>query len=88
MPDLDLSGATILLTGGTGSFGKAFISAVTSRWDDVVIRVYSWDELKQSQMQERFSGFEQLRFFIGDVRNRGRLTRAARGADIVIHAAR
>jgi UDP-N-acetylglucosamine 4,6-dehydratase/5-epimerase len=85
-PGLNLSGATILLTGGTGSFGNAFISEVTSRWDDVVIRVYSRDELKQSQMRERW-GDRQLRYLIGDVRDRSRMSRAAQGADVLVHAA-
>jgi UDP-N-acetylglucosamine 4,6-dehydratase len=85
-PNLDLSGATILLTGGTGSFGNAFVSAITSRWDDVVIRVYSRDELKQSEMQDRWRD-RNLRFFLGDVRDRSRMSRAAQGADILIHAA-
>ncbi|MEA2718092.1 MAG: UDP-N-acetylglucosamine 4,6-dehydratase/5-epimerase [Actinomycetota bacterium] len=85
-PSVDLSGATILLTGGTGSFGNAFVSAVTSRWDDVVIRVYSRDELKQSEMQDRW-GSSNLRYFLGDVRDRSRMSRAAQGADILIHAA-
>lgn len=84
---MDLAGKTILLTGGTGSFGNAFVERVLSQYDDVVIRVFSRDELKQSEMQARYAGKEQLRFFIGDVRNRSRLTRAMRGADLVIHAA-
>jgi UDP-N-acetylglucosamine 4,6-dehydratase len=83
---LDLSGATILLTGGTGSFGNAFVSEVTSRWDDVVIRIYSRDELKQSEMQKKW-GDRNLRYFLGDVRDRSRMSRAAQGADILIHAA-
>ena len=85
---LDLSGATILLTGGTGSFGNAFIQRVTDRWADVVVRVYSRDELKQSQMQEKWAGkAANLRYFIGDVRDRSRMSRAAQGADIIVHAA-
>jgi UDP-N-acetylglucosamine 4,6-dehydratase len=88
LPDPDLAGATILLTGGTGSFGNAFVSAVTSRWDDAVIRVYSRDELKQSQMRERFGDRDrQLRYLIGDVRDRSRMSRAAQGADVIVHAA-
>jgi len=83
---MDLSGATILLTGGTGSFGNAFARRVTHDWPDAVLRVYSRDELKQSEMLSRFGG-AQLRFLIGDVRDRSRMTRAAQGADIVIHAA-
>ncbi len=84
--DADLAGATILLTGGTGSFGNAFITEVTRRWDDVVIRVYSRDELKQSQMMERY-GDRQVRYLLGDVRDRSRMSRAAQGADILVHAA-
>ena len=51
---LDLNGKTILLTGGTGSFGTAFIDRVTSSWPDAVVRVYSRDELKQSELRGRF----------------------------------
>lgn len=83
---MDLSGKTILLTGGTGSFGNAFVRRVTTEWPDSTIRIYSRDELKQSEMREKY-GDEQLRFLIGDVRNRARLKRATEGADIVIHAA-
>jgi UDP-N-acetylglucosamine 4,6-dehydratase len=83
---VDLDGATILLTGGTGSFGNAFIQRVAEQWPSAVIRVYSRDELKQSQMQARY-GDQQLRWLIGDVRDRGRMTRAAHGADLIVHAA-
>jgi UDP-N-acetylglucosamine 4,6-dehydratase len=82
----DLSGSTILLTGGTGSFGNAFVGYLLERGDDVTIRLYSRDELKQSEMRERF-GDGRLRYFIGDIRDRARLTRAAEGADIIVHAA-
>jgi len=84
---MDLSGATILLTGGTGSFGNAFIERAISSWPDTTIRIFSRDELKQSEMQTRYAGSSNLRFFVGDVRNRSRLIRAMHGADIVIHAA-
>jgi UDP-N-acetylglucosamine 4,6-dehydratase len=83
---MDLSGKTILLTGGTGSFGTAFVERVTSTWPDATIRIYSRDELKQSELAKRF-GDRQLRYFIGDIRNRARLVRATQGADIVVHAA-
>jgi UDP-N-acetylglucosamine 4,6-dehydratase/5-epimerase len=73
---MDLSGTIILLTGGTGSFGNAFVDVVLGRWPDATIRVYSRDELKQVEMRDHFSA-TQLRFFIGDVRDRNRLTRAA-----------
>jgi len=84
---MDLSDSTILLTGGTGSFGNAFIGRVTRMWPTATIRVFSRDELKQSEQQLRYVGNDNLRFFVGDVRNRSRLQRAMRGADVVIHAA-
>lgn len=83
---MSFSGTTILLTGGTGSFGNAFVERVTQEWPSAVIRVYSRDELKQSEMRTRW-GDAQLRFFIGDVRDRQRLRRAAEGADFIVHAA-
>ena len=83
---LDLNGSTILLTGATGSFGNAFVERVTRCWPDAVVRVYSRDELKQWEMRARF-GDEQVRYLIGDVRDRARMTRAVDGADIVVHAA-
>jgi UDP-N-acetylglucosamine 4,6-dehydratase len=83
---IDLSGATILLTGGTGSFGNAFVDRVVTSWPDAIIRVYSRDELKQSELRARH-GETSLRYFVGDVRDRDRLTRAAHGADIIVHAA-
>lgn len=83
---MDLSGQTILLTGGTGSFGVAFLERVTSTWPDATVRIYSRDELKQSEVHARF-GDSQVRYFIGDVRNPRRLARAAKGADVIVHAA-
>jgi UDP-N-acetylglucosamine 4,6-dehydratase/5-epimerase len=83
---IDLNGRTILLTGGTGSFGNAFIQRVISSWPDAVIRVYSRDELKQSELRAKY-GDNQLRYLIGDVRDRARMTRAVQGVDIVVHAA-
>jgi UDP-N-acetylglucosamine 4,6-dehydratase len=90
---LDLDGKVILVTGGTGSFGRRFIETVLARANPRKLIVYSRDELKQSEMQadlaERF-GPEKLsamRFFLGDVRDRERLILAVRGVDIVIHAA-
>jgi len=84
---MDLNGSTILLTGGTGSFGTAFVERTIRAFPDAIVRVFSRDELKQSEMQARFPGHPNLRFFVGDVRSRSRLTRAMRGADIVVHAA-
>lgn len=83
---IDLSDKTILLTGGTGSFGHAFISHVTEAWPSATIRIYSRDELKQSEVEKRFPN-ANLRYLIGDVRDRSRMSRAAQGADLLIHAA-
>ena len=87
---LDLNGKSILVTGGTGSFGKAFIRTVLNQYPDVKkIAVYSRDELKQFEMQQEFSPVQYrcLRYFIGDVRDGERLSRACEGMDIIIHAA-
>src|SRR5262245_30601535 len=84
---MDLNGSTILLTGGTGSFGGAFIARATEAWPEATIRIFSRDELKQSELHARYPEADNLRYFVGDVRNRSRLTRAMHGADIVIHAA-
>jgi len=84
------SSSRILLTGGTGSFGKAFIAETLKRYPDIQrLVVYSRDELKQWELQQRYpeSQFPQLRFFIGDVRDRDRLRRALEGIDTVVHAA-
>src|SRR5207253_634118 len=76
-----LEGKTVLLTGGTGSFGRAFIRHVLAR-TDCTIRIFSRDELKQSQIRDEL-GDADLRFLIGDVRDRDRLFRAAQGADVI-----
>jgi len=83
---IDLNGRTILLTGGTGSFGTAFLERVTGTWPDAIVRVYSRDELKQSELRVRF-GDRQVRYLIGDVRDRSRMTRAVEGVDLIVHAA-
>lgn len=85
-----MDGKTILVTGGTGSFGKRFIATVLERHDPAKIIVYSRDELKQFDMQhlEPFATNRgRMRFFIGDVRDAPRLTRALEGVDVVVHAA-
>ncbi len=79
-------GRTILLTGGTGSFGHHFTRTALSQWNPKTIRIFSRDELKQSEMQRSFDD-DRLRFLIGDVRDHERLRRAVDGVDIVIHAA-
>lgn len=85
-----LSGKSILITGGTGSFGKEFVKTVLTSYPEVTrLVVYSRDELKQFDMSQDFpeSRYPQLRYFIGDVRDRDRLIRAMEGIDVVIHAA-
>jgi UDP-N-acetylglucosamine 4,6-dehydratase len=90
---LDLHGKVILVTGGTGSFGRRFVETVLARARPRKLIIYSRDELKQHEMQielaERFDPEQlaALRFFLGDVRDRERLTLAMRGVDVVIHAA-
>ena len=83
-----LKDKTILVTGGTGSFGKKFIEKILSQQDRPKrVVVYSRDELKQFEMQEKFPSSMALRYFIGDVRDLDRLKMAMEGVDIVIHAA-
>ncbi|MEM7039515.1 MAG: polysaccharide biosynthesis protein, partial [Bacteroidota bacterium] len=87
---LDLNGKSILVTGGTGSFGKAFVKAVLTRFPNVRrLVVFSRDELKQFEMAQVFptSKYPAMRYFIGDVRDLSRLKRAFEGVDYVIHAA-
>jgi UDP-N-acetylglucosamine 4,6-dehydratase len=76
----------ILITGGTGSFGKMFIRMLLERHNPKRVVVFSRDELKQFEMQQEFNT-PQMRFFLGDVRDRERLVQAMRGIDYVIHAA-
>lgn len=83
-----LNNKSILITGGTGSFGKAFTSYVLENFNPKKIIIYSRDEFKQFVMQNEFKEYAaKLRFFIGDVRDKERLTRAFEGVDYVIHAA-
>jgi len=84
-----LNGKAILVTGGTGSFGKAFITAILKYTEPARLIVLSRDELKQSEMQKIFSPkkYECMRYFLGDVRDYGRLTEAFQGVDIIVHAA-
>ncbi|MCC6808844.1 MAG: UDP-N-acetylglucosamine 4,6-dehydratase (inverting) [Deltaproteobacteria bacterium] len=81
-----LSGKSVLITGGTGSFGKKCVEVLLAHHDVRRIAILSRDELKQYEMQQRFNS-PKLRYFIGDVRDRDRLHRAFHGVDIVIHAA-
>ena len=84
---MDWKKQVVLVTGGTGSFGKEFIRILLDEYEPAKVIVFSRDELKQHEMRE--AGFEQpnLRYFIGDVRDLGRLKRAMDGVDIVVHAA-
>lgn len=86
---MNLDGKTILITGGTGSFGKACIDRLLAEHDPKVVRIFSRDELKQSELQARYAaaGERRLRFFLGDVRDRDRLIGATRGVDLILHAA-
>ncbi len=86
---MSLDGANILITGGTGSFGKLFVSTVMASFKPDRLIVYSRDELQQFRMRQAFpqDRFSQLHMFIGDVRDRERLYRTMDGIDIVVHAA-
>src|SRR6266566_1096887 len=88
-PWLDLNDKSVLVTGGTGSFGKHFLKTVVERYRPRRLIIFSRDELKQSEMQQNFPAekYPFLRFFIGDVRDRDRLDLALRDVDYVIHAA-
>lgn len=78
---------TVLVTGGTGSFGKKFVSTILKKYAPKKVIVFSRDELKQVEMARDYQDEERLRFFIGDVRDRDRLQRACRDVNIIIHAA-
>ena len=82
-----LENASILITGGTGSFGNAFVPMTLAKYNPKKIVIFSRDEMKQWEMQKKFSNDERVRFFIGDVRDRERLYRALDGIDYVVHAA-
>ena len=82
-----LDGKTILITGGTGSFGNAFVSMTLSKYNPKKLIIYSRDEMKQWDMAKKFSKEDRVRFFIGDIRDRSRLYRALDGVDYVVHAA-
>ena len=84
---MDLTGKTILVTGATGSFGTRFTETVLREHDPHSIRLFSRDELKQSELQRRFADETRLRYLLGDVRDLPRLTRATRGVDVIVHAA-
>ncbi|TCO71630.1 UDP-N-acetylglucosamine 4,6-dehydratase (inverting) [Rhodovulum euryhalinum] len=82
-----LTGSTILVTGGTGSFGSCFVPMTLERYNPRRIIIYSRDEMKQWEMAKIYGDDPRIRFFIGDVRDRDRLYRALDGVDYVVHAA-
>lgn len=82
-----IDGKSILLTGGTGSFGKRFIKKTFEKFSPAKIIVYSRDEMKQFEMARFYENEPRIRFFLGDVRDKERLVRAFNGVDVVIHAA-
>jgi UDP-N-acetylglucosamine 4,6-dehydratase/5-epimerase len=88
--EFELDGKVVLITGGTGSFGKKFIKTIIDRYELRKLIVFSRDELKQFEMQNEFAADEYrgtLRYFIGDVRDKDRLYRAFEEVDVVVHAA-
>ncbi|HZY31119.1 MAG TPA: polysaccharide biosynthesis protein, partial [Candidatus Methylomirabilis sp.] len=83
---MPVDGKTILITGGTGSFGQHFVKTVLARYHPRAIRIFSRDELKQHDMGEALQD-DRLRYFLGDIRDKERLARALKGVQIVVHAA-
>jgi len=82
-----LQNSTILVTGGTGSFGQKFVPMTLEKYKPKKVIVFSRDEMKQWEMAKQYQGDHRLRFFIGDIRDRERLYRALDGVDYVVHAA-
>jgi len=82
-----LTDKTILVTGGTGSFGNTFVPMTLERYNPKKVIIFSRDEMKQWDMAKKFEGDTRVRFFIGDVRDKDRLYRALDGVDYVVHAA-
>ena len=83
---MSLNDKTILITGGTGSFGQKFTEIILKEYNLKCVRIYDHDELSEVEMERKFND-SRLRFFIGDVRDRNRLSRAMNNVDIVVHAA-
>lgn len=89
MTEMTMDGRSILITGGTGSFGKAFVKRILQSSKPARVVIYSRDELKQFEMAQDFpdTQFPFIRYFIGDIRDEARLRRALEGVDTVVHAA-
>lgn len=81
------NGSSVLITGGTGSFGKAFLVRLLEAHDPARVAIYSRDELKQYEMKQTYGRDPRVRFFIGDIRDQDRLRMAMYGVDYVVHAA-
>ena len=81
-----LKNSSILITGGTGSFGHTFISLTLKKFNPKRLIVFSRDEMKQWEMAKLFKDDSRIRFFIGDVRDKDRLYRALQAVDYVVHA--
>lgn len=82
-----LRNSTILITGGTGSFGNTFVPMTLAKFNPKKLIIFSRDEMKQWEMAKKFANDDRIRFFIGDVRDKNRLYRALDGVDFVVHAA-
>ena len=82
-----LTGASILVTGGTGSFGRSFVKRVLAEQSPARVVIMSRDELKQYEMRQELGDDDRIRFFLGDIRDGERLRRALHGVDYVVHAA-
>ena len=82
-----LNDSSILVTGGTGSFGNEFVAKTLSKYNPQRIVIYSRDEMKQWDMAQKFQDNSRVQFIIGDVRDKDRITRALDGIDYVVHAA-
>jgi len=82
-----LTNSSILITGGTGSFGHTFVPLTLAKYNPKRLVVFSRDEMKQWEMTKHYQGDDRVRFFIGDVRDKDRLSRALTGIDYVVHAA-